>query len=57
LSQLHALLDRVYELAVSLPDAPLARFRIRTKELPQATEAERLVVQRVGQDFREALMA
>jgi hypothetical protein len=57
LSQLHAALDRVYKLAVSLPDAPLTRFRIKTKDLPQTTEAERLVVQRVGQDiFREALM-
>jgi hypothetical protein len=43
-------------LAVSLPDAPLTRFRIKTKDLPQSTEAERLVVERVGQDiFREAL--
>jgi hypothetical protein len=57
LGQLHAALDRVYKLAVSLPDAPLARFRVKTKDLPQTTEAERLVVQRVGQDiFREALM-
>jgi hypothetical protein len=57
LSQLHAALDRVYKLAVSLPDAPLTRFRIKTKGLPQTTEAEQLVVQRVGQDiFREALM-
>jgi hypothetical protein len=57
LSQLHAALDRVYKLAVSLPDAPLTRFRVKTKDLPQTTEAERLVVQRVGQDiFRDALM-
>jgi hypothetical protein len=57
LSELHAALDRVYKLAVSLPDAPLERFRAKTKGLPQTTEAERLVVQRVGQDiFRDALM-
>jgi HNH endonuclease len=57
LSQLHAALDRVYRLSVSLPDAPLTRFRIKTKDLPRSTEAERLVVQRVGQDvFRDALM-
>jgi hypothetical protein len=57
LSQLHAVLDRVYKLAVSLPDAPLARFRVKTKGLPLTTEVERLVVQRVGQDiFRDALM-
>jgi hypothetical protein len=57
LTQLHAALDRVYRLAVSLPDAPLLRFRAKTENLPQATEAERLVVQRIGQDvFRDALM-
>jgi hypothetical protein len=57
LSELHAALDRVYKLAVSLPDAPLTRFRFKTRDLPQSTEAERLVVQRVGQGiFRDALM-
>lgn len=57
LSELHAALDRVYKLAVSLPDAPLSRFRVKIKDLPQRTEAERLVVQRIGQDiFREALI-
>jgi hypothetical protein len=57
LSQLHAALDRVYKLASSLPEAPLNRFRAKTRGLPQSTEAERLVVQRVGQDiFRDALM-
>jgi hypothetical protein len=57
LSRLHAALDRVYKLSVSLPDAPLTRFRIKTRDLPRSTEAERLVIQRVGQDiFRDALM-
>jgi hypothetical protein len=57
LTALHAALDRVYKLAVSLPDAPLARFRARTAGLPQKTEAERLVVLRIGQDiFRGALI-
>ena len=57
LTALHAALDRVYKLGVSLPDAPLARFRAQTAGLPQTTEAERLVVQRIGQDiFRAALM-
>jgi hypothetical protein len=57
LIHLHEALDRVYKLAVSLPDAPLARFRMKTKGLPQTTEAERLIVQRVGQNvFRDALM-
>ncbi|UIJ70320.1 HNH endonuclease [Aurantimonas sp. HBX-1] len=51
-------LKRVYELGVSLPDTPLDQFRKAAKDLPRTTEAERLVVQRVGQDvFREALMA
>jgi hypothetical protein len=54
---LHAALDRVYKLAVSLPDAPLARFHAKTAGLPRTTEAERLVIQRIGQNvFRDALM-
>jgi hypothetical protein len=57
LTALHTALDRVYKLGVSLPDAPLARFRVRTAGLPETTEAERLVIQRIGQDiFRAALM-
>jgi predicted restriction endonuclease len=57
LSQLHAVLDRVYKLAVCLPEAPLLRFRAATASLPRTTEAERLVIQRIGQDvFRDALM-
>jgi len=57
LTALHVALDRVYKLGVSLPDAPLARFRDRTADLPRTTEIERLVVQRIGQDvFRDALM-
>jgi HNH endonuclease len=57
LADLHRALDRVYRLAVSLPQAPLDRFRARTANLPRTTEAERLVIQRVGQDvFREALL-
>jgi hypothetical protein len=57
LTALHGTLDRVYKLGVSLPEAPLARFRAQTAGLPQTTEVERLVVQRIGQDiFRAALM-
>jgi len=57
LTALHGALDRVYKLGVCLPDAPLARFRAQTARLPQTTEAERLVVQRIGQDiFRAALI-
>jgi len=57
LAQLHAALDRIYKLAVSLPEAPLQRFRAATATLPRTTEAERLVIMRIGQDvFRDALM-
>jgi hypothetical protein len=57
LAQLYAALDRVYKLSISLPDAPLIRFRAETASLPRTTEAERLLIQRVGQDvFRDALM-
>lgn len=57
LTALHAALDRVYKLGVALPDAPLARFRAQTSHLPQTTEAERLAIQRIGQNiFRAALM-
>jgi hypothetical protein len=57
LPQFHAALDRVYKLAVSLPDAPLTRFQVKTADLPRTTEAERLMIQRIGQDvFRDALI-
>lgn len=57
LGALYAALHRVYELGVSLPDAPLREFERRIADLPRTTEAERLVVQRIGQDvFRERLM-
>lgn len=57
LPMLHDAVGRVYRLAMSLPEAPLLRFRAKTSVLPQTTEAERLVVQRIGQDvFRDALM-
>jgi hypothetical protein len=55
--ELHVALDRVYKLAMSLPEAPLDRFKAKTANLPRTTEAERLVVRRIGQDiFRGALM-
>lgn len=57
LSEAYFLLDRIYQLASSLPDVPLTTFKLKTKALPQSTEAERLVVQRIGQDiFRASLM-
>jgi hypothetical protein len=49
-TQLHSALDRIYKLAASLPDAPLACFQGITAALPRTTEAERLVIQRIGQD-------
>lgn len=56
-SALHVLVRRVFQLARALPTAPLDVFRAKTKGLPASTEAERLVIQRVGQDiFRDALM-
>lgn len=57
LPDLYAALDHVYRLGVSLPDAPLQRFLAATASMPRTTEAERVVIQRVGQNlFREALM-
>lgn len=57
LQDLYSALDHVYRLAASLPDAPLQRFSAETLYLPRTTEAERLVVERVGQAlFREALL-
>ncbi|MDP1627649.1 MULTISPECIES: HNH endonuclease [Pseudomonadota] len=57
LGLLYTVLSRIYQLAASLPDAPLREFRDKTNGLPQTTEAERLIIQRVGQDiFRARLM-
>lgn len=57
LGALYAVLPRIYQLAASLPDAPLREFQAKINDLPQTTEAERLVVQRIGQDiFRAGLM-
>ncbi len=58
LAALYAAIARAYQLGVSLPDAPLQVFRKRAAGLPRSTEAERLVVQRIGQDvFRQSLLA
>jgi len=57
LGTLYLALQRVYELGVSLPDAPLREFERRVASLPRTTETERLVVQRIGQDvFRDSLI-
>ena len=53
---LHRLLRRAFQLSRTLPDALLRVFEDETSNLPRATEAERLVVHRVGQDiFRRGL--
>lgn len=50
-------MPRVYQLGVTLPDGPLKEFRAAVANLPKSTEAERLIIQRVGQDiFRDRLM-
>ncbi len=55
---LHRLLRRAFQLTQTLPHAPLRAFEQKTANLPKATEAERWVVQRVGQEvFRDALLA
>lgn len=57
LDSLYSTLSRVYQLAVSLPDAPLQQFSAETQSLPRETEAERFAIERVGQTvFREALL-
>ena len=57
LTELYAMLPKVYALGLTLPEGPLEDFRAKIRNLPTTTEAERFVVQRVGQDiFRERLM-
>lgn len=54
---MHRLLRRAFQLSKTLPDELLRVFEKKTASLPRATEAERLVVQRVGQDiFRAGLI-
>lgn len=57
LSSLHRLVRRAFQLARALPDEPLKIFIDKTASLPKNTEAERLVVQRIGQRiFRDRLI-
>lgn len=57
LTALYAVMPRVYQLGLTLPDGPLEEFRAAVANLPKSTEAERLIIQRVGQDiFRDRLM-
>lgn len=54
---LHRLVRRAFQLSKTLPDELLHVFQKQTATLPRTTEAERLVVQRVGQDvFRAGLL-
>ena len=56
MAALHHLLRRAFQLSRTLPDALLHAFEEETANLPRTTEAERQVVQRVGQDiFRRGL--
>lgn len=53
----HHLVRRAFQLSKTLPDELLRTFMKVTATLPKTTEAERLVVQRVGQDiFRAGLI-
>ncbi|MDH1426766.1 HNH endonuclease [Comamonas aquatica] len=55
--QLYAVLQHASAVARNLPNRIADQFRAKTKGLPTSTEAERLVLQRVGQDlFRIALL-
>ena len=54
---LHRLLRRAFQLSRTLPDGLLHVFEAEAANLPRTTEAERVVVQRVGQDiFRRGLL-
>lgn len=54
---LHRLLRRAFQLSKALPNELLNTFEKQVVALPKTTEAERLVVQRIGQSlFREGLL-
>lgn len=54
--ELYRIIGRAFQLCGALPDSPLRTFELETNGLPRTTEAERLVVQRIGQEiFRKAL--
>lgn len=54
---LNRLLRRAYQFARTLPHELLHEFEQKVVGMPRATEAERLVIQRVGQDvFRDGLL-
>jgi len=56
-SDLFRIIGRIWSLARSLPNEPLAKFERLLKEEPSTTEVERLRKERIGQNvFRSALM-
>lgn len=55
--ELFRIIGRIWDLARSLPNEPLAEFERLLKDEPTTTEVERLRKERIGQDvFRRALM-
>ena len=57
IATLHRLLRRAFQLSRTLPDALLHVFENEIAILPRTTEAERLIIRRVGQDiFRHGLL-
>lgn len=57
IEQLYQALQQAAATARTMPNRVADQFRAKTQTLPKTTEAERLVVQRVGQDlFRGALL-
>jgi len=57
LREVYTVFPQIYRLSASLPDAPLRVFQEKTRDLPKTTEAERILVQRIGQGvFRESLL-
>ncbi|HEY1682882.1 MAG TPA: HNH endonuclease [Candidatus Tumulicola sp.] len=55
--QLHHLVRRAFQLSLLLPDGLLHRFEEETSNLLRSTEAERLVVLRIGQGiYRQGLI-
>ncbi len=54
---LYAVLQHASAVARTMPNRVADQFRAKTQSMPSSTEAERLVVQRVGQElFRRALL-
>lgn len=57
IEQLYKALQHVAAMARTMPNRVADQYRAKIQNLPQSTEAERVIVQRVGQDlFRNALL-